>query len=298
LTFAQGGAAPAGVVAFTRKAGEGPFVLQNQSGKRLVGRVRIVGKKSHFVLLVHGFGGNQNQEQIVSASEVFVRLGCNVVTFDATDSIGVSDGRLANFRLNSMKDDIVDVIRYCRDEVGFTGKCVICGFSMGASASILALEADSIRISGIIGFGPMISGSHWLNALEKNRPGSYAILERTGRFLKFNKAGEPVGEITSEFIEDIISFDLNKLPQNSNVQIHLVGFGRDITCPHEIIERFCATHRKNFRYHFIPDNPHTAHNGEEHARIEELIVRLIGKRESFFSEQKINSIQKSGMRRR
>ncbi len=94
------------------------------------------------VILVHSYGNNRLQFGIKTVDMIksFLNKGYSVFTFDLRNS-GESGGKDTTFGLNE-KEDVIAAIKYVKSQG--SSHITLLGFSIGASASLLAAENDSV----------------------------------------------------------------------------------------------------------------------------------------------------------
>jgi len=112
------------------------------------------------VILSHDYGKNRLQfgEQTLSLVKGFLNKGFNVLLFDFRNS-GKSGGTVTSLSLLE-KEDLLGAIKYARDSCG-SKHIVLMGFSMGASASLLA-AAESSDVDAVIADSPFTDFNSYL----------------------------------------------------------------------------------------------------------------------------------------
>ena len=74
------------------------LIINNNNNQKIVGIMEWFGKnKGPLVILCHGFKGFMDQVQIRDTAKNIANAGYTTVRFDATNSIGKSEGRLMEF---------------------------------------------------------------------------------------------------------------------------------------------------------------------------------------------------------
>lgn len=104
------------------------------------------------IVLCHGFKALYKQPQIAVLARRLVMVGYTVVSLDATNSVGTSDGKLVNFTVGGYIQDIKQVMGYA---LRYTSqkRCVLIGYSIGAMAGYVIASQDK-RVRGLALQGP------------------------------------------------------------------------------------------------------------------------------------------------
>ncbi|MBO9459217.1 alpha/beta hydrolase [Labrenzia sp. R5_0] len=267
------------VISLQKKNSSGEsFQLLNRDNLPIFGTLRTTGPlENRLVIVVHGLGGSSRQAQIQEAAATFADYRCNVLTYDATNSFGNSGGNLKYASLTRHANDLEDVISWCRKELKFDGKVIVCGFSMGASAAFVVQSRNRKLINSIIAFAPIVSGEIWLHNFRISKPGSYERLQAIGSFVKFDEVTNNEGEIGQYFVDDVLKYDFLKDEILINVPTYLAGGDLDTTCPPEALHALKANLKSTGRLKIIRGLPHTARKPQETKLIREFLSSLIHK---------------------
>lgn len=250
------------------------FSCINDEQQTIVGRLWTskTGLNTRLVLVVHGLGGSQNQPQIEAAAEAFYNCGCNVLAYDATNSFGSSGGNIERASLTAHAADLNAVMRWVRTELGFTDRIVVCGFSLGASAAFVQSIKYPGSIDSTMAFAPVVSGRDWLSAFERNRPGSFHILEATGAFPKYDDVSNRSGSIRAEFVTDLLQYDFVRDASALTVPIYLIVGNQDQTCPPASVNRLKSALGNYARLKILDGFGHTARTPQELRNIREFLA--------------------------
>lgn len=133
-------------------------VLEARDGVSLAGRF-IRGRSSATIVLVHGYGGSQDEMLPVAAA--LHTAGFGVFTFDGR-GCGRSEGVVTFGALEC--DDLVAVVGHLVDRPEVDADRIgVFGFSMGAATAILA-AAQEPRIRAVVADSAWSSAHSWLRA--------------------------------------------------------------------------------------------------------------------------------------
>lgn len=145
------------------------FTIKNKLCQKIVGVIEWHGKtKGPLVILCHGFKGFMDQTQIKGVAEYLVKTGYTTVRFDATNSIGKSDGKLLDFTVGGYLNDLKAVVIYALKIIKRKGYALF-GFSIGAMVSYL-LASKYKKVRCLVLQGPTYSLKYALHKKEYNFP--------------------------------------------------------------------------------------------------------------------------------
>jgi len=131
-------------------------VVEGRNGVSLAGRL-IRGRGSATIVLVHGYGGNQDEMLPVAAA--LHAVGFGVFTFD-TRGCGRSGGAVTFGALEC--DDLIAVVDNLVDRGDVdANRIAVLGFSMGAATAILAAAGDP-RIKAVVADSAWSDVRSWL----------------------------------------------------------------------------------------------------------------------------------------
>ena len=137
------------------------LIIKNKHHQKIVGIMEWFGKeKGPLVILCHGFKGFMDQPQIRDSAKYLAKSGYTTFRFDATNSIGKSDGKLLNFTGGSFLSDLKTVISHI---LRLTKKkdYVLMGYSLGALISGIVASKDK-RVKCLVLQGPSYNLSYLL----------------------------------------------------------------------------------------------------------------------------------------
>ena len=173
--------------------------VNSRTGAVLAGRF-FPGSSRATVLLVHGYGGNQ--DELLPVAGALHDAGFSVFTFDSRGS-GRSSGTIT-FGARE-RDDIESVVDYLttRPDVD-AGRIGALAFSMGAASTIMAAAGDK-RIKAVVSDAGWADVHHWLrprlqdmfvHPRDRFTPLSMKLIElRTGIDFDKLKPGDVVGDL-------------------------------------------------------------------------------------------------------
>ncbi len=213
----------------------------------------------HEIIVVHGLLSSKRQIQIDYASNLFLKKGFNVTSYDATNSFGESAGNPSKFTLTSHISDLCDVINYVSQS---SRKIILCGFSLGATASLIACSRYPELVKSVIAIAPVVSGELYCNAAEARNLGIINRWKETGFIMRQSPLDPNVSTALGfDFIDDLMKYDLAKQVSEPAASITFVTGNRDETVPIQDVETLHGLWPSSRFISF--DGPHTARTSEE-----------------------------------
>lgn len=137
------------------------FTIKNKHNQKIIGIMEWFGeKKGPLVILCHGFKGFMDQIQIRDTAKYLAKAGYTTVRFDATNSIGRSEGRLMEFTTSGYLNDLKTVINYAL-KLTKQKEYALIGYSLGSMVSCFVANKDK-RVKCLVFQGPAYNLSHLL----------------------------------------------------------------------------------------------------------------------------------------
>ena len=143
--------------------------IKNRHGLKLVIGVDAPKDPKGLVFIAHGQGGSMAQVHIQAFGQAFFENDYRVVYFDATHSLGESEGDIIDVTYNNYVEDLEDVINWARTQDWYQQPFALCGQSMGAQSTAWYAE------QGTAGGGSPLyrfrtnNGSHIYTAYESEK---------------------------------------------------------------------------------------------------------------------------------
>lgn len=109
--------------------------IKNRHGLKLVIQVDAPDNPKNLAFIAHGQGGFIEQKHIQAFADAFLENNFRVVRFDATHSIGESEGDIMDVTYTGYIEDLEDVINWARTQSWFQQPYALCGHSMGGTST-------------------------------------------------------------------------------------------------------------------------------------------------------------------
>lgn len=108
--------------------------VTNRNNLRLVVQVDANDSSNKLAFVQHGFKGHRHQPHIVAVVEALLECGYRVVSFDTSNSIGESEGRVEDATYDNYIADLEDVIQWAAQQEWYQEPFLLAGHSMGAQS--------------------------------------------------------------------------------------------------------------------------------------------------------------------
>jgi pimeloyl-ACP methyl ester carboxylesterase len=109
--------------------------IKNRHSLKLVIQVDTPEHPKNLVFIAHGQGGYMGQNHIQAFADSFLENNFRVIRFDATHSIGESEGDIFDVTYTGYIEDLEDVINWSRTQNWFQTPFALCGHSMGGTST-------------------------------------------------------------------------------------------------------------------------------------------------------------------
>jgi len=141
--------------------------VQNRHGLNIIVSVDTIDRPRGLAFVAHGFGGNKEDDNILSLAKIFNNNGHSTIRFDATNSNGQSDGDLAYANPSSYRDDLFDVIIWAKTQKWYQEPFYLCGYSLGALSSAVYAEQHPREIKGLVLISSLVAGQFHVTDVPK-----------------------------------------------------------------------------------------------------------------------------------
>lgn len=142
------------------------FELKNRSGLKLVGIIDHPANPSGLVFIAHGQGGFKEQTHIKAFTDAFLQNNFTVVRFDATHSLGESEGDIIDVTYDSYVHDLEDAIRWAKQQSWFQSPFALCGHSMGAQSAVWYAEHHPGEVKLLAPMAPTVNQELYISTLD------------------------------------------------------------------------------------------------------------------------------------
>jgi len=132
------------------------IIIKNRKGLKIVIVVDKEENQKGLVFLMHGFLGFKEQPILKEIGKRLKENNFTIISFDATNALGESDGKMEDGTISSYCDDLEDVINWSKSQTFYQESFLIVGHSLGGYCA--TNYAVNNNLKGIILLNPLVSG--------------------------------------------------------------------------------------------------------------------------------------------
>ncbi len=210
------------------------ITIKNRHGLKLVIRVDVPESPKKLVFIAHGQGGHIEQKHIQAFADAFLENGFRVVRFDATHSIGESEGDIMDVTYTSYIEDLEDVINWARTQSWFQQPFALCGHSMGGTSTAWYAENHPSEILCIAPISAVINFRVYNDYKQAHDPGFMNEWEKKGYFESVSRSKPGViKRVGWGVVEDLKKYDLLVNASRLTMPVLLMAGDQDTTTPYE-----------------------------------------------------------------
>ena len=154
--------------------------IQNRKGQKMAVIVEENPESKGLAFVAHGLGGYKEQSHVMAMADTLFSNGYTVVNFDATNSIGESEGKYENATMQNHYEDLVDVISWAKKQNWYQEPFVLAGHSLGGYAVARYAEAYPDEVKAVFPFALVVSGELSYEAEKMLDPEKMRLWKETG----------------------------------------------------------------------------------------------------------------------
>lgn len=256
------------------------FNIQNRKGLKIVGEVHIPENPSGLAFVEHGLGGYKEQISIIATTETLFKNNYTVINFDATNSVGESEGKYEDATTQLHYEDLVDVIEWAKNEAWYKEPFILAGSSLGGYAVIRYAEENPNKVKAVFAKAPMVAGEFTFLANEKFNPEVLKSWKETGwnERKSVSKQGL-IKRLPWSHMEERLNHDLRPNASKLTMPILLVVGDKDTSCPadiQQILYDLLPTNPSN-ELHILKDAPHTFREEKDLNQLKSILDKWLKK---------------------
>lgn len=250
--------------------------IKNRKNKNIAVFVDNEFGKNGLVFISHGLSSSHDHVHIKTFAEAFLENDFIVVTYDATNSVGSSDGDLQFATLTNYYEDFEDVISWASSQNWYQEPFVVVGHSLGGACNLIYSFKYPEKIRALAPISAFLSGEITLNSfsnevMEKWESEGYRLEEsksRPGLIKKFNWS----------LAEDLRKYDLlNELHLIKAPTLLIVGENDTLTPVKSQQDLYEKISSENKELHIIKGSPHTYLESEHLEEVKNILKKWINK---------------------
>jgi pimeloyl-ACP methyl ester carboxylesterase len=241
------------------------FSITNRRGLKIVGDLSIPKDARGLSFVLHGLGGYKDQFHIKMLADVLYNNDFIVVNFDATNSIGESEGKYEDATMQFHYDDLVDVISWAKGQSWYIEPFVLVGHSLGGFAITNYAEEFPNEVKAIFPHAAVFSGEDSFEASEKFKIDELKSWKESG-WTHRKSTSKPGTEMKLPWshMEERLKHDLKPNANKLSMPLLFVVGENDTSCPPYQQQNFCNLLPNNTikEFHIVKNAPHTFREAE------------------------------------
>lgn len=207
------------------------FQIKNRHGLKLVIQVDTPENPKNLVFIAHGQGGHIEQKHIQAFADAFLENDFRVVRFDATHSIGESEGDIKDVTYTGFIEDLEDVINWARTQPWFQQPFALCGHSMGGTSTAWYAEKHPDEILCLAPISTAVNYGLYLPTMDDDFLKNW---RRKGYYESpSNSKPGVVKKIGIQVLEDMKQYDLLVSADKLTMPVLLMAGENDQPTPYE-----------------------------------------------------------------
>lgn len=250
-------------------------IIKNRKGLKIVVLIDKAEKQKGISFLMHGFGGVKEHPLLEEISKILIDNGYTTIRFDATNSIGESDGRLEDGTVTGYFNDLDDVISWAKSQNWYQEPFIMAGHSLGGYCVAVFAANNPEKVKSIILFSCFISGKLFQET-DEIRPILKEWKERGVREWESSSSPGIIKRSKYDFIEDSLNHDIFKFVDKIKRPVLLIAGEKDTTVPVEY-QKSLADKLDNKEFYIIKDSDHNLKNKEKSQEINNIINEWLRK---------------------
>jgi len=246
--------------------------IRNRLKQTLVVQIENENKRSGLVFIAHGLGGFKEQKHIETFAKSFLRAGYTVVRWDATNTIGESEGKIENATLTNYYEDFEDIIKWAKNQDWYKEPFVVSGHSLGSACCVLYITKYPERVKALALVSVFLSGKTYYCSLDKSEIEKW---KKQGFILQESNSKPGVmKKLSWSLMEDLLKYELFDNAEKINKPTLLIVGNNDVGTPPSDQKKFLellGTGDKEF--YIIEGAPHTFKEEKHLREIEKIMYK-------------------------
>lgn len=248
-------------------------IIKNRINQKLVVLIEKGKESKGLVFVVHGLGGFKEQKHIRSFVNAFLESGYIVVSYDATNASGESDGRIEDATLTQHFNDLEDLVNWSSKQKWYQEPFCLAGHSLGGAANLVYAQKHPNKVKAIAPISTLISGELYYKTRPQEEIDEW---KKHGRIIKKSVSKPGVTKIIRWLlIENLFNYNLLANANLLTMPVLLIVGDRDEGTPpeHQRLLYDALPGRKEL--HIIKGAPHTFKDKKHLKEIEQTMEEWI-----------------------
>ncbi len=252
-------------------------LFTNRKGKRIVVQIDPEKYTDKLVFIAHGLGGFKEQPQIQIFTEAFLENNFTVVRWDASSSIGESEGSIENATLTDYYEDFEDLISWAEKQKWYREPFMLAGHSFGSACAIMFATKRSNKVRGLAPISAFLSGKSYYE-LKKDEVKEW---KEKGFLLEESKSKPGVvKKLSYRLMEDLLKYNLLTSAEKLTMPVLLIVGSKDQGTPYKDQQKFFDNlTSKQKELHVISGAQHTFYDLKHLTKIKKIMKKWIKRTE-------------------
>jgi alpha-beta hydrolase superfamily lysophospholipase len=196
-------------------------IIQNRKGQKIAVIIEKSEKPKELVFIMHGFGGFKEQPQFEAIAEAFKEKGYAAIRFDATNSVGESEGKLELATLTNYYQDLEDVIAWAGKQEWYQEPFCLAGHSLGSFCIAFYAENHPQKVKSLAPVSAVVSGKLFIEAFKAKF--DLEDWKKKG-YREWESSSSPglIKRSNYSFVTDILKYDLLEKIDKIRVPVLLI----------------------------------------------------------------------------
>lgn len=246
--------------------------IKNRHGKNIVVQIDNPDEGDELVFIAHGLGGFKEQKHIESFAKAFIKAGYVVVRWDASNTIGESEGSMENATLTNYYEDFEDIVKWAREQDWYKEPFVVSGHSLGSACCILYTTKHQNKVRALAPTSLFLSGKTYSDSLDKAELKGW----KEKGFVLQESSSKPgvMKKLNWSLMEDLLTYELFDKAKIINKPTLLMVGSEDSGTPPKDQKRFLeGLATKDKELHIIEGAPHTFKKKNHLKEIEDIMYK-------------------------
>ncbi|TSC77645.1 MAG: Uncharacterized protein G01um101424_268 [Parcubacteria group bacterium Gr01-1014_24] len=246
---------------------EEKFSIKNRKGLEIVGNVSLPENPQGLAFTLHGLGGFKEQPHIMVLVDALLENGYAVVNFDATNSIGESEGKYEDVNMQSHYEDLVDIITWAKTQEWYKEPFILAGHSLGGYAVARYAEEHPKKVKAVFPYALVVAGELSYKAAEMEDSEKLKKWKETG-WQERQSSSKPGTKLRLPWshMEERLKHDVRPKASNLTMPVLLIVGSEDKSCTYGTQHMLYDLIPGPKEIHIIPNAPHTFKDPEHLAQ--------------------------------
>lgn len=252
-------------------------IIKNRKGQKLAVVIEKADQQKGLAFVAHGLGGFKEQPHIRTIAEAFIENNYTVITFDATNTLGESEGSYEDATTTNYYEDLEDVIKWAGIQAWYQEPFVMAGHSLGGITVALFAEKFPKKIKALAPVSTAVSGCLSVEAHKRYKLEEFNAWGKTG-WLEQESNSKPgiIKRLKWSHVADRLRYDLLPNATKLTMPTLLIAGENDTSTPPEhqkILYKALSGMEKEL--YIIKGAPHTFRDSAHLAEIKQIFNRWL-----------------------